>query len=103
MTNVEFMLRGMIYREGDVFIAACIDLTLASQASSPEEAFRKLNCQIEDYIKEAASEPKYALDLIKNRKAPLSWFLKYYYIKFRSFFSSKNNKTIDMPSTSYCH
>lgn len=98
MTNI---LRCMVYREGDLFVAACIDLTLASQANSPDEAVRKLECQISNYIKEAVSESKYAMNLI-NRKAPSSWFLKYYYIKVRSFFNSKNNKTIDMPFISCC-
>lgn len=99
----ETTLRGMIYRDGDIFIAACIDLALASQGSSSEEALRKLDEQIKDYSNESLSESKYAYDLIKNRRAPASWFLIYYYIKVRSLFSSKNNKTFDMPSTSYSH
>lgn len=103
MTKETFMLRGMVYLDGDVFIAACIDLALASQASSAKEALEKLESQIRDYLDEALSDHKYSYDLIKNRKAPTSWFLHYYFIKFSSFFSSKNNKTFDMPSTAYSH
>lgn len=102
MKDNKLHLRAMIYEEGGVFIAACIDIALAAQDSSAKEVRNKLDAQIKDYVSEALSEKQYTLDLIKNRKAPFSWFVRYYYIKFTSFFRSKN-KIFFLDSGKFCH
>ncbi len=85
-------LRCMAYHQGGVFVAACLDLSLAAQADSMEEAMHKLELQINDYLEEAVSDPKYAQDMIFNRKAPVSMWLKYWFIAFRMFFSRKQGR-----------
>ncbi|PHM36450.1 DUF1902 domain-containing protein [Xenorhabdus innexi] len=75
-------LRCMAYQQGDMYIAACLDLSLAAQANSIDEAFSKLKAQVSDYLEEIAAEPKYAKQLM-NRKAPISMWLKYWYIAFK--------------------
>lgn len=82
-------LRCMAYQEGDVYVATCLDLSLAAQADTMKDAMKKLEEQISSYIQEAISEPQYAHDLLNNRKAPLSLWMKYWYIAFRIFFSKK--------------
>ncbi|WP_426576784.1 DUF1902 domain-containing protein [Xenorhabdus stockiae] len=72
----------MAYQQDNIFIAACLDLSLAAQADSIDEAINKLEAQVNDYLEEAASEREYAKQLI-NRKAPLSMWLKYWYIAFK--------------------
>lgn len=95
------VLRCMIFADGDMYVAACLDLVLASQAKTALEAKNKLESQIKDYVEEAISEPKYAIDLL-NKKIPFSWYFKYYCIKFLpNFFKKKRQdiSTFDQPST----
>lgn len=67
----------MLFKKNNLYIAACLDLTLAAQADTPELAKMKLEEQIKDYLLEALSDKQYAFDLL-NRKAPLSWWVRYY-------------------------
>lgn len=85
-------LRCMAYYQDSVYVAVCLDLSLAAQADSMKEAMDKLEKQIDAFLEEAKSEPQYAKDLILNRKAPMSLWLKYWYIGFRMLFSKKTGK-----------
>lgn len=78
-------LRCMAYQQNGVFVAACLDLSLAAQADTMQEAMDKLESQLQDYIKEAYSEPKYTSQMLK-RRAPISMWLKYWVIAFEMFF-----------------
>lgn len=78
-------LRCMAYQQNGVFVAACLDLSLAAQADTMQEAMAKLEAQVNDYIAEAFSEPLYTQQLLK-RKAPASMWMKYWLIAFRMFF-----------------
>ncbi|QNH64565.1 DUF1902 domain-containing protein [Proteus vulgaris] len=73
-------LRCMAYSQDGIYIAACLDLSLAAQADSLKEAMDKLEAQIKDYFEEVASDPQYANQLIYHRKAPLSMWVKYWSI-----------------------
>ncbi|WP_275348344.1 hypothetical protein, partial [Xenorhabdus bovienii] len=93
-------LRCMAYQQGDMYIAACLDLSLAAQANSIDEAISKLEAQVSDYLEEATSEPEYAKQLI-NRKAPLSMWLKYWLIAFklkvrRAFYLNKEAVSVKL-------
>ena len=60
--------------------AICIDLNLATQADTFEEAREKLTDQIVDYIYDAvAGEDKEYVGLLLNRQAPLEYRLKYHW------------------------
>jgi len=78
------ILRCMAYQQDGVFVAACLDLSLAAQADTMREAMDKLETQIKDFLTEALSEPQYAEQLLK-RKAPLSMWLKYWVVAFQVF------------------
>lgn len=82
-------LRCMAYQQNSVYVAACLDLSLAAQADSMQEAMDKLEAQMKDYIVEAFSEPEYARQLL-SRKAPISMRLKYWTIAFQVFFKKRN-------------
>ena len=71
----------MAYKTGNLYIAVCLDLSLAAQGNTMEEATEKLDAQIQDFIAEINNEPQYANQLL-NRPAPLSLWLKYYWFKF---------------------
>lgn len=81
-------LRCMAYKQDGVFVAVCLDLSLAAQADSLQGAKEALEAQIMDYIQEALDEPQYASDLL-NRKAPLPLWLKYYYISLMLMFTRR--------------
>lgn len=77
-------LRCMAYSQDGIYIAACLDLSLAAQADSLKEAMDKLEAQIKDYFEEVASDPQYANQLC-HRKAPLSMWVKYWSIPAANF------------------
>jgi len=81
-----FKVRCFIHREEELFVAHCIDLSLAAQADSMEEARHKLDAMIQDHL-------RYVMELVKegdihtakemlNRKSPLSIRLAYGRIYF---------------------
>ncbi|MBB3321337.1 MULTISPECIES: DUF1902 domain-containing protein [unclassified Atlantibacter] len=80
-------LRCMAYQEGGVFVAACLDLSLAAQGDTMQDAMAKLEEQIKDYLSEAYAEPAFTEHLLK-RKAPASMWFKYLKIGVRNFFSA---------------
>lgn len=86
-------LRCMAYKQGEVFVAACLDLSLAAQADTMQEATRKLEHQVKDYLEEAYSEPQYTKQMLR-RKAPLSMWLKYWVIAFQMFFRKREHATL---------
>ncbi|HGJ5874824.1 DUF1902 domain-containing protein [Arsenophonus apicola] len=79
-------LHCMIYPQGNVYVAACLDLSLAAQADSLDEARKKLEEQIDSYLLEAHSELEYTEELLK-RKAPLSMWLRYISIYMKCIFN----------------
>ena len=64
--------------------AYCIDLCLAVQAGTRDEAVYKLHQQLHDYVREALAgdDSEFAPQLLK-RKAPLYYILRYNWLKFR--------------------
>ena len=85
-------LRCMAYYQDSVYVAVCLDLSLAAQADSIKEAMDKLEQQIDAFVEEARAEPQYAKDLLLKRKAPLSLWVKYWFIGLRMLFSKKTGK-----------
>jgi hypothetical protein len=107
------MLRCMAYKEGGLWVVVCLDLCLAAQDSSLEDAVNKLNAQIDDYVDEALNDRDFGYQLL-NRRAPLSLWAKYYYIKLCVALSNRNkqeqdrksargSKLFDIDSSSGCH
>ena len=70
-------LRCMAYKSGEVYIAVCLDLSLAAQADSMKEAIEKLDKQVKDYLREAYADKKYTRQML-DRSAPFALWLKYY-------------------------
>ena len=71
-------LRCYAKKEQSHWVAVCIDLSLAAQADTANEAIEKLEAMIDSYINEALGIHKdYAKQLL-SRKAPLSQMLSYY-------------------------
>lgn len=54
-----FKVRCFIHREEELFVAHCIDLSLAAQADSMEEARHKLDAMIKDHL-------QYVVELVRE-------------------------------------
>jgi hypothetical protein len=76
----------MAYMEDGLYVAVCIDLSLAAQANTLDGAQKKLELQIKDYIQEACEDAAYTEQLL-SRKAPFSLILKYHLLSLEIFFS----------------
>lgn len=80
----DLIVRCMAGRDGDVYVAVCIDLTLAAQGSTLEEARQKLHKQIDNYVTEAFTiDQQYAAELI-TRKARLADRLMFRFCELRA-------------------
>lgn len=71
-----------------VWVAICLDLGLATQAETFDEAKSKLEEQIFFYVEEALQDDRYGAQLLK-RKAPLSSWLEYGFILFKRHFLNR--------------
>lgn len=67
----------MAWCEREQWVAACIDLTLAAQAPTLDEAKRKLHEQIFSYVDEAMTVDQSHAELLLSRRAPLRDRLRY--------------------------
>lgn len=65
-----------------MWVAACIDLTLAAQARTREEARSKLHAQINSYVREAMSVDSEHAEALLSRRAPLQDRLRYAFWRF---------------------
>ena len=76
------MLRCYGERKGNIWQAFCVDLNLAVQGNSLQEVQSKLHQQVSSYLYDAleGEDKEYAEQLL-NRKAPLYFWIKYYYCK----------------------
>ena len=86
--------------------AVCIDLSLAAQGESCDEALTKLRSHIVDYVNEAFGEDSDHEATPLNRKAPFSLRAKYHYIATRlllsrciNLFKPSNAKVILVPAS----
>ena len=81
------MLRCYANKRGDQWQAICIDLCLAVQGDSFQEARQKLESMMLEYVYDAlAGEDREFADQLLNRKAPFSQVATYYGIKLLHFF-----------------
>ncbi len=64
------------------WVAVCIDLNLAAQTDSSNEAKQKLEAMIKSYVTEALTIDKNYAEQLLSRKAPFSLILEYYFAVF---------------------
>lgn len=81
MQPTDLLVRCMARREGDVWVAVCVDFTLAAQADTFDLARKALHEQIATYVREAFTVDKeHAIELL-TRKGPLSDRIKFRVLK----------------------
>lgn len=90
----DLLLRCYVKQEKTYWVAVCIDLCLAAQAESQEDAQKKLEAMISTYIADAFGKHKIYAKQLLSRKAPLSQRAFYYRVLFleylRLFFRQTN-------------
>ena len=69
-------------KEGSQWVAVCIDLSLAAQADSCNEATEKLELMMLSYVDEALGVHSAYSKQLLSRKAPLPQILFYYFASF---------------------
>ena len=84
MTPQNLIVRCLARRDGDVFVAVCVDLTLAAQGSTLHEAREKLHAQIASYIGEALTVDRKFAPALLARKGPLKDRLLYRFCQLRA-------------------
>ena len=81
MKSTELVLRCLAERDGNVWVASCLDLSLAAQGDSLDEVKKKLEQMIFEYVLDATvGEDREHADVLLNRKAPLASWIKYYFV-----------------------
>jgi len=82
MKATNLVLRCYAEQEKDgSWFCICLDLNLAAQGDSAKEVKAKLHSMIYQYVKEALTDDKEYIVSLIPRKAPLSFFMRYYYIR----------------------
>ncbi len=94
MKPQQLIMKCYAKQEDDAWVAVCLDLTLATQGETYEEAKRKLEEQIAFYIDEALQDQEYGSQLL-SRRAPFSSWLEYYYIAITHIIFRKANVIFD--------
>lgn len=88
----KLILRCYAEREGDQWVAVCVDLTLAAQADSFQDAKRKLHMQIVSYVRDALGEDREHAEELLTRRAPVSVMAKYYLAVVASKLHATHNR-----------
>ena len=79
MSPAKLMLHCYADKIGDQWQAFCLDLSLAAQGDSFEDAKAKLDRMIVDYVYDAVvGDDREHADELLNRRAPLRYWLKFY-------------------------
>lgn len=75
-------MRCMALKRDRYWVAICLDLDLAVQATTVEQARKLLREQMRCYVEEAVTVDAEHAGYLLNRKAPLRYFAMYYGIKW---------------------
>lgn len=76
------VLRCLALERDSYWVAMCIDLDLAVQASTAKKAKELLRAQMYSYIEDALGVDSEHAPSLLNRRAPLRYFAMYYGIKW---------------------
>lgn len=92
-------IRGMVLYNGKLWVAMSLEFGLAAQALTEQEAKAKLTAQIQDYYQEALTLDKAYQTQLLTRKAPLSWYIRYYALKLKDLISTNHDAALFYQST----
>ncbi len=90
MRTNQLIVRCYAKQEEGSWVAVCLDFSLATQGDSLADVKKKLEDQLHSYVSEALQDKEYGAQLL-NRRAPISLWLEYYYIKLTNLITHKTN------------
>ncbi|MBS3896323.1 DUF1902 domain-containing protein [Silanimonas sp.] len=89
MRPQHLLLRCYARQQGGVWVAVCIDLSLAAQADTYNEARHKLDAQIREYVEDGlVGRDRESARMLLSRKSPLSQRITYHMIGLTDFLRS---------------
>jgi len=94
MNPKQLVIKCYAKQEEGVWVAASLDFGLATQSDSFEDAKRKLEEQIQFYVEEALQDKEFGGQLL-SRRAPLSSWIEYYFIRISNAVCHKASVTFD--------
>ncbi len=83
MSPENLLVRCMAKREGELFVAVCLDFSLAAQGYTLAEAREKLHAQIADYVTQAFTVDRKHVGELLTRRAPLRDRLRFMWAVIR--------------------
>ena len=94
MNPKELIVKCYAKQEEGIWVAVCLDFCLATQGDSLNEVKRKLEEQITFYVGEALQDKEYGNQLL-GRRAPVTQWLEYYFIRFTNMIYHKASVVFD--------
>ncbi len=94
MNPKQLIIKCYAKQQEGVWVAICLDFTLAVQGESLEEVKRKLEEQISFYVEEAFQDKEYGSQLL-SRRAPISSWIEYYFIRLTNVICHKASVIFD--------
>ena len=94
MTPKELTVKCYAKQEEGMWVAVCLDFCLATQGDTLDEVKRKLEEQITLYVGEALEDKEYGNQLL-GRRAPVTQWLEYYFIRFTHMIFNKASVVFD--------
>ena len=94
MKTNQLIVRCYAKQEEGVWVAVSLDFALATQGDSLSEVKKKLEDQLYSYVSEALQDKEYGVSLL-TRRAPISSWLEYYYIKLTNLITHKTSLIFD--------
>lgn len=92
MRAKKLMLRCYAEREGDLWVAFCLDFSLGCQGDSFDEVRTKLDAQIREYVHDAlVGEDRKHAGALLTRRAPLSYWLRYWHAGFQAWLAKETH------------
>jgi hypothetical protein len=92
MKPKDLILRCYAARESDnSWYGICLDLNLFAQGDDLKEVQKKLHSMIKDYTREAFTVDKEYVNSLLPRRAPFSFFIRYYFANVMSLFHRLKN------------
>ncbi|MFT3754694.1 MAG: hypothetical protein QM769_01895 [Pseudoxanthomonas sp.] len=89
----DLLLHCYFEKDGDQWLAFCLDFTLVAQARTLEEAAEKLRHQMLEYVHDATvGEDRPHAAYLLRRRAPMNYWFKFYWTTFKQVVRHKQSK-----------
>jgi len=93
MRPEQLIIRCYAVRKRSCWVAFCLDLTLAAQGETFEQAKASLDAQIREYVHDAlAGEDRPHAPYLLSRRAPVGEWIKYYAVRALAYLQRRSGQ-----------